>query len=1118
MNRKTIGSIEELMDEYQLQMDTGKDVDPEQFVRSWPQYRSEFLDAVRHQASGNSDPPVSSQTILETNPPPVFPSQIGPYRILGQLGRGGMSIVYKACRDDSDQEVALKVIDPAIAGDQDVYRRFRREAEIVQRLDHQHVVSLIEVGEVADRPYLAMDLIDGPSLAGLIASLREQADDQVLSSSATKVFPADDSELQGSSTWTRPVNVHSNQMENCRLADKLNNAEFVTIACMMADVAEALHSAHLLGIVHRDVKPSNLLLDRAGKIWLADFGLALLSEGQTLLTQTGKVVGTPHYMSPEQTSGQRMVDHRTDIYSLGATVYEFAARNRPYAGDRQQVWREISDGRLTHPSRIRASIPRQLESIILKSMAHVPSDRYATAADMASDLRRFAAGKAIKARRPGIAEHAIRWVVRNPRRTMLTAIVLSSIVLGVIAFQHIGGRRLEAMNEKLASINAVLERTNSDLDHSRELLQRNLYVADMASAYRAYALQDIDEVHQLLDRQLPQGDEVDLRGFEWWLLDRLSRPPTVTQLVGHQGPVYEATVVLQSKHLLSVGEDGTSRLWDIDTGQQLRQFEVGQRMNAIAVSSDSANYLTGVNHPDGDNPLSFGSLRTGETTRIPSTHDSSIESVAISPDGRFLASAGRYGDVAIHDVDGNQLHRWATDSRNESLQFSPDGKQLLTVHRTINDIGKFGHARVWDVPGFEKWFDLDVDFNVYSLDVSGNGERVVLAGDDTVALVDLPNRKSIAVQNEVRGRVRDIAISDDGRFIAAACDNGAVHVWDAPIDARNGESGFPPSRTIVDGDDRATSVVFCDSHRVAATRESGQVQVWDLSTQNCPRLMQPAYVTESIREIDSNQVLVRLETGDIARIDIATGASTLVSQVQADYFNCAVATKDGDVIVASNPTGFVVIDANSGDQITDFPGTTEESCRKLAFSTDESRLLALYAYQLCVFDTSDWSIVHTIPVVGDAVRVECSAHRGEYLITGRERMTVIDGETMEPIWDSGQKLGSNSVAAYAPGGQSIIAGQTDGTIEVLDAIDGSRISSLKGHRLSVSDLVFSADGDTLVSSGYDGTIRFWDWKSGREMGTLDMQVGPVSRYIMSSGGRFLVAFGSDGNSIWSIDD
>ena len=316
---------------------------------------------------------------------------LGDFRILREIGRGGMGIVYEAEQISLGRRMALKVLPFASVLDERHLTRFRNEARAAASLKHPHIVGVHSVGCERGVHYYAMEYIEGQTLAEVIHQRR------ICSIGSTAKLEAP----------TRP-DVPSTSAPRSAAEDQ---RFFRQVAQWGIQAAEGLEHAHQMGIVHRDIKPSNLLVDGTGHLWITDFGLAHIQTDANV-TLTGDVLGTLRYMSPEQASGRsRVTDHPTDIYSLGVTLYELLTFRSPFPGDdRQSVLRRIIEEEPSAPRHFSKSIPKDLETIVLKAMAKEPAQRYATAQQMADDLKRFLADEPIRARRPTLADRAGRMV------------------------------------------------------------------------------------------------------------------------------------------------------------------------------------------------------------------------------------------------------------------------------------------------------------------------------------------------------------------------------------------------------------------------------------------------------------------------------------------------------------------------------------------------------------------------------------------------------------------------------------------------------------------------------------------------------------------------------------
>ncbi len=379
---------------------------------------------------------------------------IGGYRILSEIGRGGMGVVYEAYDPSLCRRVALKVLPFASLLDDRQIARFRNEAQAAGQLHHPHIVPVFAVGCDRGVHFFAMQLVEGQPLDVAIDDLRSRANSQLANGQGTTVdAPADH---VSTSPW-RSFTTSGGQR---------NPAYLRTIAGLTAQVADALQHAHDLGILHRDIKPSNLLLDRSGKVWVSDFGLAHVPAADSM-TFTGDVMGTVRYMSPEQAAGRtQFVDQRSDVYSLGITLYEMATLTRAFeSANRDEFLARIAKDEPIPPRRVNPAIPLDLETIILKAVAKEPPDRYVSAQEMADDLRRFLDGRPTTARRPTVVERVTKWTHRHRRLVAAAVLALAALALtSSLALWRIAGeQRKTAAAAKIAEAN---------FRSARELLDR----------------------------------------------------------------------------------------------------------------------------------------------------------------------------------------------------------------------------------------------------------------------------------------------------------------------------------------------------------------------------------------------------------------------------------------------------------------------------------------------------------------------------------------------------------------------------------------------------------------------------------------------------------------------
>jgi eukaryotic-like serine/threonine-protein kinase len=437
----TLGS---LIDELSTRVLAGEKIDIETVSLSYPEWTDmlrTLLPAVLGlvELADNTDlsPPGSTRDDADR---PIF----GNFRIIREVGRGGMGIVYEAEQIALKRRVALKVLPQAAAMDPRALQRFQLEAQVAGWLQHPRIVPVHDVGTVGKIPYYAMQFVDGGSLADLVNMLRHLVEpempaepsksasgnslDTLAASLLSGRLGTARRETSGSSVTTSATDESPQVTQDPSIRRR---AYLRAVASLGVQAAEALGHAHDQGITHRDIKPANLLVDVRGELWVADFGMADV-QGHAGITVTGDLPGTLRYMSPEQTLGKRaLVDRRTDIYSLGATIYELLTLRTAVAGDdRLEILRRIVEEEPLPIRRLNPAVPFDLATIVAKAMSKDPVNRYETAWQLADDLGRFLDGRTIKARPVGPVARTWRWCRRKPFQAGLAAALVLAVLVG----------------------------------------------------------------------------------------------------------------------------------------------------------------------------------------------------------------------------------------------------------------------------------------------------------------------------------------------------------------------------------------------------------------------------------------------------------------------------------------------------------------------------------------------------------------------------------------------------------------------------------------------------------------------------------------------------------------
>jgi WD40 repeat protein/tetratricopeptide (TPR) repeat protein len=1034
--------------------------------------------------------------------------QIGDYRMVRQIGRGGMGMVYEAEQLSLDRRVALKVLSPQSIGDARALERFRREARSAARLHHTNIVPVFDVGQEGEVCYYAMQFIQGQSLDQVVQELRRlRAGSEASKGQASggreppeyRPLPSDSpltpgadaprSPTPGADAPRSPELSHAAQSlltgrfeARPLVADvtvdasprpdtpdeavpassssavlpgqvELSRAEadhhhyFRSVARVGEQTALALAYAHARGIVHRDIKPSNLMLDGSGVVWVTDFGLAKTEDDG--LTNTGELPGTLRYMSPERFRGE--CDVRADIYALGLTLYEMLALKPAFdATDRLRLIDQIGQ---QEPARLRsvdAQIPRDLETIVHMAIDKEPARRYQCADEMAEDLRRFLAEEPIRARRQTLAERAARWCRRNPAVAALTASVLVLLV-AVAVVASVGYVRTSAALGKETEQRAAAE-------HERE-------VARTAQA------EAIDEAAR--NRRLLYDADVQLAATLW---------------KSETGTVH-AVAELLAGHLPRPGEED---LRDFTWRFQWRLLSdppaIMQKNPILAAALTPGGDVVGY---DGT-LLRFWDKTTCRPTGRP-------RRLAL-PNFCCCRFSPGCALLALGTTDGRvQLDNPATGQGRTLLQpgaaplkdvyFSCDGQKLVTIHTDRQ-------ARSWDVATGKELaaFTLRLPSGrLAALSVTDLYFRDCALSPDgkTLALAHHPDHSQVALYRVGRAEpdvlqaeeitVSAVAFSPDGRTIATGDSNNQVHLWDAST-GRHRDSFTPHMGGI-------TRLAFSpDGTRLATGGDLGFVGVWDLAKRK--RLFFFKGYTAGVTGLafsGDGQWLVSLDSRGTVRpwqltaqqeSRALTGAGPTLSSRLA-Y------SPDGQWLAATGP--LTLWDARAGVLVGRLG-----SAESVAFSPD-SKILA-------------WG--------GSDSRVRL------WDVENRRFLRTLEGRPREPI-DDRRVIGS---LAFSPDGKWLaagfghinwFAGGYDQVVKVWE-MGSAREAATLLHGGTVPSLAFSADGKTLATACHDGTIQLWSvgswqqersWKGATTFGAL----------AFAPGGRVLVTgSGTGALQLWDV--
>lgn len=966
-------------------------------------------------------------------------TSVGRFQLRRELGQGGYGIVYLAYDPLLNREVALKIPRANVLISPELRARFQQEARAAAGLDHPNIVPVFEAGEAGPFCYIAAAYCPGITLADW---LRQR---------------------------TEPV-------------------PFRLAATIVAALTDGVQHAHTRGVLHRDLKPSNVLLEMAvGPVSnlppsrapgfvpkITDFGLAKLAEGEGKLTQSGAILGTPNYMAPEQAGGKtKSVSTAVDVYALGVILYELLTGRPPFqATTPLETLRQVESTEPVPPGRWRRQLPRDLETICIKCLQKEPCRRYASAAALGEDLRRFLAGEPVQARPVGPVQRLWRWSVRNPilaavsTLAALALVAAAAVSLSFGFYQSAAAARLREVLDDSEANRKQLARTNEKLAQTHQRHQQGLRLSASMALERGLALCEQGEEGRgllWLVRSLEMSPEEDI-AFQhtaranvagWYtLVHTLQAAHTQPQA----GAIEALTFSPDGKVAVSGSLDQTARLWETATGKPIGvPMRHEGAVVAVAFSSDGKRVATG----SLDHTARLWDAATGQPLGPPLSHGGAVNAVAVSPDGSQILTGSEDHTARIWEArTGKTLGPpFVHEQPVPVVAFSPDGKMAVTVC-------KYQGAHLWEVDtGKPLGLPLPREHTACVLAFAPDGKTFLTgAGDQTARLWETTTGKPIGGPLKHAGPVRAVAFSPDGRTVLTGSADNHAQLWEAA-------TGKPLGPPLAHRGEVLAVAFSPDGQRVVTASADQTARLWDVHTgQPLGSPLPHQGEVQFLGFSRDGHTLCTVSEDQTVRLWKTTGTGNVP---------CTTMPHHGWVLaVAFRPDGKAVWTANN-----------------------EPR--AIHQWETRTGKPLGMPVPHPAGIEPLAFRPD-----------GKVYLTAADGSAAR-LWETstGKPLGPPlshqdkvMAVAFSPDSKIALTGSRDKTARLWDAGTGQPIGQPLRHPLGVLAVAFSPDGKTIATgSGSSrqpgGEARLWDAGTGQPLGPPLLHQSPVMAVAISPDGK-----------------
>ena len=978
--------------------------------------------------------------------------KIGAYQLEKLLGRGGMGAVYLATRiDDFEKQVAVKII-PPFENRRSSAENFRRERQILARLSHPFIAQILDGGTTdANTPFIVMEYVDG-----------------------------------------LPLNQFCRE-KNLKVREKLR---------LFQQVCAAVSFAHQNLVVHRDLKPNNILVcdDRTPK--LLDFGIAKMLDANAFGIAENKTFDgnalTLEYASPEQINGEN-ITVASDVYSLGVILYELLTDQRPHNFKQKslaEILKIIQTNEPLAPSKIvnlkSETSDSELDAIVLKSLAKSTNERYKSVAEFSRDIENYLNYLPISAR-PKTNFYRFKKYVRRHRLESAITLLVSFLIIGwLITFVwQIRKEQIQARENRRAA-----------------------YSAEMILAANEYENANLNRLKELVEKYKPEKDAEDLRGFEWYFLNNLLNPPTKIASFTHNDEVWNAEFSPDGKFIASACNDNRARIWDTENGQMI---ETAEQKGAWKVSFFPDGKRFAVSSSSNSNPaVKIYETATAKEVFALKGHTKRVRALDISPDGKLIATGSADGNIIIWNAEnGAELRKFefATAQKNlefQDVQFSKAGDKLAVLG--------FDTLAIFDTKTWRKieadsnkFLDKNIALSGWKVAFSPLGKTIAIGtftGD--VAFIDTESLEILKVLKLHQANVKSLAFSSDGKILATGS-------WDRTakfVDVQTGEI-----LNELRGHFAGIHEIFFspDGTKLATASADFNLNLWnaaEVSKANA-LLTNGNYMAFSP---DAENLFTWSNTeNSFSKWNLAEKKSVWKNNSAVNAFSIDFSSETNRLAFGERDGVISIFDAENGKLIIT-KKKHDKTVFALKFATDGKRIFAVYEDGLLKsFDAENLSEIFSVKAHSDIVKALDISPDGKFLVTGSndKSVKIFDAETGKELQILNESTKPLYKTIFSSEGNLLVTTGADDVARIWRTFDRKLLHELSGMSAGIFAAAFSPDGKRLATASDVGIIRLWNTETGEQVLAFTASQRQIVNLKFTPDGKILISVDSTGKvSFW----